>query len=125
MTMLVRRLKGFVCHRVCPQGLEIGRGRKEPRFMAHFAQLSYSRPETCPRGGESLFGFCRPSTRGRYWTRARVAASSLAPPLACLAEKRWVFGISLATRESGEPAIRPAKTSRHSSLHFGRVVAMR
>src|SRR6516225_1903582 len=49
---------------------------------------------------KSPFASSRPSTRGRYWVRARVAASSLAPPRACLTEKRWIFGISLATRES-------------------------
>src|SRR5260370_36518144 len=108
-TLNHKRFKGF---KMFSDGrLEIARGRKEPRFMAHFAQHSYSRPEMCPpRGGKSPFGFCRLSTRGRYWTRARVVASSLAPQRACLTDKRWIVGISLATGESESPPIRLAKT---------------
>jgi hypothetical protein len=52
--------------------------------MVRFAQHSCSRPGRCsPCGGKPPSGSSRLSTRGRYWTLARVAASSLAPLRAC------------------------------------------
>jgi len=85
--------------------------------MARFAQHSCSHPgRRSPCGGKSPSGSSRLSTRGRYLTRARVAASSLAPLRACLTDKQQIFGISLATRESMWPPIRLVKRSRRRSF---------